>query len=345
MRVPQLLAFSGAVLILGGIGASAVLQPGSAPGMTEAAQQFLNSLPDKQRALAALPYDSPARTAWHFIPKPFEGEGARTGVTIKSMSPESRKLALGLLRTGLSAAGFEQAHEIMKLESILGVLEGPKPGRAFSRDPEMYYFNVFGTPGDGRWGWRCEGHHLSLSFVVDGTRVVSATPAFFGSNPADVPEGPKKGFRVLDRREDLARELLKGLDESQHKIAYQDKKAPDDLRGGGVVQPEQTAPVGLPASKLNETQQRLLRMLLEEYAQCMAADVASTWIADLDKAGFGNIHFAWWGGENRGDGHYYRLQGPTFVVEYNNTQNNANHVHSMWRNLSGDFALPLAAKK
>ena len=301
----------------------------------------METLNDEQTKLALLKSDAAQRTGWHFIPKPFTGEQARCGVTIKSMNETSRAAALKLLAAGLSDAGFQQVQKVMSLEGILAKIEGPVPNRAWTRDPEMYYFTVFGKPGEKRWGWRCEGHHVSLNFVVEGDKLVSATPSFLGANPGEVPSGPDKGLRVLERREDLARSLLKSCDEKQHAVVLQDPKAPDDLRGGGAAQPDQTPAVGLAFGDMTEQQQKLMQLLLETYTENMAPDIASTWMKDLNQAGREKIKFAWWGEENRGQRHYYRVQGPTFLIEYNNTQNGANHVHSMWRDTKGDFGIPL----
>lgn len=341
MKRHQLAAWSAALLLMVGIAYAAVFWKSSAPAMTTAAQKFLKTLPEEQHERATFAYDDPNRVAWHFIPKPFEGKGARQGVTIKEMSKESRQAAHHLLMTGLSEAGYDMTKQVMKLEDILGKIEGPRPNRPWTRDSEMYYFSVFGTPGKGRWGWRCEGHHLSLNFVVEGDQLLSATPSFYGSNPATVPEGPHKGLRTLAAREDVARELLKSMDEKQQKIAWKSKKAPDDLRAAGDAQPPTTPPEGIAVPDLNEHQKKLLKMLLETYADDMAQDIAAEWLGGAQKT-FDKIHFAWWGGDAKGQGHYYRVQGPTFLIEYCNTQNGANHIHSYWRDLKGDFALPLA---
>lgn len=347
MHFRRVLALLLAIVLLGGVASSALLQkagPG-VDGMTAAAKDLLAALPDEQRKQASMGFDDPARVAWHFIPKPFEGPMARHGVTLKSMDEKSRAAAQRLLATGLSEAGYKLTQQTMEIEGILAKIEGPVPNRPFTRDPEMYYFTVFGTPGSAKWGWRCEGHHLSLNFVLEGQKLVSATPTFYGANPADVPEGDHKGLRLLARREDLARELLKTCSEDQKKVCWLDEKAPDDLRGGGVAQPDQTPAVGLAAGKMTADQKKLLRMLLEEYTVAMAPEIAQEWLSDVEKGGFDNVHFAWWGGPDRHQRHYYRVQGPMFLIEYNNTQNNANHVHSMWRNLKGDFGVPLAAAK
>lgn len=344
MNLRRMTAFLLAVVVLCGVGARAALWQAKqeAKGMSAQATRFLTTLPDDQRAKAAMKFDAPSRVGWHFIPKPFEGPQARTGVTVKEMNLESRKAAFDLLQTGLSEAGLAKVQQVMTLEAIIAKIEGPMPNRPFTRDPEMYYFAVYGEPGKGRWSWRCEGHHVSMNFTLDGDKLISATPSFLGANPGEVKEGPHKGLRVLEQREDLARALLKSCDEAQRKVVLQAAKAPDDLRGGGAAQPDRDPAVGLKVAQLTEEQRRLFRLLLESYALTMAPDIAESWMSDLKQAGEDAVQFAWWGGEERGEGHYYRVQGPTFLIEYNNTQGNANHVHSMWRDMSGDFGVKFA---
>ncbi len=317
--------------------ANAREDPASGVAMTRAAQEFLATLTPEQRDVATFAYDSEERTNWHFIPR------ERKGLVLRSLEGEARQTALKLLQSGLSNVGYDQALNIMSLEEILYLLEGGKrEERRARRDPEKYYFSVFGEPGlKGRWGWRLEGHHLSLNYSLSDGEVISTTPEFYGANPGLVDAGPERTIRVLGPEEDLARQILKLATKEQQKTMWISKEAPDDLRGGGVAQPPTTDPVGLPAAKMNPDQKKLLRELLAEYLQNMPADVEKQRRTEINDAGMDNIHFAWWGSSELNERHYYRVQGPTFIVEYNNTQNSANHVHSMWRNLDGDFAIPL----
>ena len=166
----------------------------------------------------AIAYDSPERLNWHFIPR------ARKGLPIKELSPEQRALAFGLIQSGLAGSGFFKATTIMSLEQILRELE---KGRGPVRDPELYYLTIFGKPLDrGKWGWRVEGHHLSLNFALEDGKIVAATPAFFGSNPAEVRQGPAQGLRTLADREDRALRLVQALDDDQRKKAIFAEKAP-----------------------------------------------------------------------------------------------------------------------
>jgi hypothetical protein len=227
----------------------------------------------------------------------------------------------------------------MSLESILKELE--KSG-AMVRNPEWYFFTIFGTPTQtGKWGWRVEGHHLSLNFVVDGGKITSATPYFFGANPATVKGGPRKGERTLPKAEDQALELYKSLDEEQRKVAHQDKQFPEIQEE--TKTPKVGEPKGLAAAKMTEEQRGILMKLLQDYTSRMPAEVAEVERKEV-KAGFDQIHFACAGELEPGKPHTYRIQGPTFVVEFLNVQadsanNPANHIHSVWRKIKGDFGL------
>jgi hypothetical protein len=213
------------------------------------------------------------------------------------------------------------------------------------RDPELYYLTVFGTPGSqAPWAWRLEGHHLSLNFTVAGGASVSVTPSFLGSNPARVVTGPREGLRVLAAEEDLARELVRSLSEEQRKAAIYDAKAPDDIITGADRKARQLSPPGLAVGQMTPGQVELLKRLLEEYVHRYRPELAESDMKKIETAGMDKVSFAWAGATEPGKGHYYRLQGPSFVMEYDNTQNNANHVHTVWRDLQNDFGEDLLRK-
>ena len=330
-----------AMLIVGSVMVAALRaqagkQEASGKAMTEAATAFLNSLTPQQAQQAKFGYDDPERLNWHFIPR------ERKGLPIRELEGESLRRAHALLQTGLSPAGYAQTLDIMGLEEILYLLEpGERAVRRERRDPRKYYFSVFGNPElTGTWGWRIEGHHISLNFSVKDGQVVSSTPEFFGANPGLIDAGPKRSIRVLGVEEDLARQILKSANPDQLKVMWIDKAAPDDLRGGGVAQPEKTPPVGLKASDMTADQKALLAQIMTEYLKNMPADIEQARRGEVNAAGVDNIYFAWWGDQDRNQRHYYRIQGPTFIIEYNNTQSDANHVHSFWRDVQGDFAVP-----
>ncbi|MBI3490906.1 MAG: DUF3500 domain-containing protein, partial [Acidobacteria bacterium] len=214
---------------------------------------------------------------------------------------------------------------------------GPSRG-ALVRDTERYFFSIFSTPSArDPWGWRVEGHHVSLHFTVVNGILVASSPSFFGSNPAEVREGPKKGLRILGAEEDAARALLLSLDASQRAKAIVDPKAPGDMITMANVNINPLSPSGIMADALNASQRDLLTKLIDVYTGYMASDLAEARTARLKKAGVEKVGFAWAGDIERGKKHYYRVQGPTFLVEYDNTQNDGNHIHSVWRDFEGDF--------
>lgn len=330
------------------VAAARLRDAASGAAMTKAAERFVESLSAPERDKAVLQYDVPERTDWHYIPK-----SSRKGLQVKEMSEPQRKAAFELLNSALSAAGYGKATKIMQLESILHELE-KKRVNGMIRDPERYYFTLFGKPtASGRWGLSVEGHHLSLNFVVEGDRVVSSTPTFFGANPgrllADYGEGFPKGLRVLAKEETLAYDLLNSLSPEQRKQAIVPEKAPGDVRDAGKASPPISPAAGLKASEMKPEQVAILKSLVEEYARNLPADVAAERLARIEKDGYGEIAFAWAGGDQPGVGHDYRVQGKSFLIEFNNTQpdsagNLANHVHSVWHDLGGNFAIPVGSQ-
>jgi hypothetical protein len=324
-------------LILVAIGGLTVASQRSASAMAGAANKWLASLTPEQRQKAVFAFDSDERLKWHFIPNEMF---ARNGLMIKEMSEPQRAFAHDLLKTGLSARGYLTATSIMELEKVLHAIEGD--GGRFPRDHEAYRFTVFGTPGDKlAWGWRLEGHHISVRFDVVGGSATSSTPVFFGSNPAEVREGPQKGTRVLGAEEDAARALLDTLDDSQRTTAVIQPVAPGDIVTMILPKVDPLSPAGIKAAALTSAQREKLMQLIDVYAGLMAPDIASERMDRLKKAGLDAIAFAWAGDTAKGKKHYYRIQGPTFLVEYDNTQNDGNHIHSVWRDFDGDFGRDL----
>ncbi len=304
--------------------------------MVKAAKNFLAALTQEQRAKATFSFDDSERKNFHFIPR------ARKGVPFKELQPFQQKLAHAFLSAGLSQRGYMKATTIMSLEQVLLELE---QGKGPVRDPDLYYFSVFGEPSESQtWGWRVEGHHVSLNFTVVKGQMIASTPAFLGANPAEVRQGPRQGLRALAAEEDLARELLAALTPQQRKVAVIEADAPKDIITAAKERADIGAPKGLAAAKMSKKQIELLGALLDEYAYNMPEDVAQARMDAVRKHGIDKVYFAWAGPMERGKGHYYRVQGPTFLVEYDNTQNNANHIHSVWRDFNGDFGVDLLAE-
>ena len=304
--------------------------------MAPAATRFLAGLSADQRQQATFSFDTNERLNWHYIPR------ERKGLPIKAMSQPQRALAHDLLKTGLSQRGYLTASAIMDLETILGDIERRGGNSTIVRDPELYFFSVFGTPSThDTWGWRVEGHHLSLNFTVVHGTLTASTPAFFGTNPAEVKDGPKKGLRILQEEEEAGRALLLALDADQRKTATITGVAPKEIITENKAKVDPLSPVGVTSAALTLRQRDLLMKLIDVYTAQMAADLAADRTARLRKAGVEKIAFAWAGEAEHGRPHYYRIQGPTFLVEYDNTQNDANHIHSVWRDFDGDFGRDL----
>ena len=335
LRVSRVVLVS--TLVAAWLGGMTVASERAASNMASAAKKFLDGLTPEQRQQASFPVDSEELTRWHFIPT---NMFPRHGVPIKSMSEPQRELARDLLKAGLSQPGYLTASGIMELETILKAIE---TNGTNVRDPELYFFSIFGTPAaKGNWGWRVEGHHLSLHFTVGDGAAIASSPAFFGSNPAEVRvDGPKKGLRILGAREDTARALLNALDPSQRTTATLADVAPNDIVTMTTIKVDPLTPVGVAASALKADQQALLMKIVEAYTSVMAPDIASERMAAIRAAGPDKITFAWAGPGDVGKKHYYRVQGPTFLIEYDNTQNDGNHVHSVWRDFNGDFGRDL----
>ena len=231
---------------------------------------------------------------------------------------------------------------------VAAVAGGGGGGAPIVRDPELYYFTVFGDPSaKGQWGWRVEGHHVSLRFAVDNGRMqVSSTPQFLGSNPAEVPYGygPYTGLRVLAAQEDLARALITSLDAKAKAVAIIGDTPRGDVASSTTVKLESPEAVGLAAAAMTASQRAMLMKVIDVYANVMPADVAADRLAKFKAAGIEKIKFAWSGATEKGQRHHYQIQGPTFLIEHNNTQNNGNHVHSVWRDFNGDFGRDILAE-
>jgi hypothetical protein len=303
--------------------------------MESAAEAFLMSLSDDQRKRAVFPLEDEERTDWHFIPRP------RNGLPLEAMSEAQRALARSLLETGLSANGLATAETIMSLEQVLFDMGSNPP----SRNLEWYFFSIFGDPvGDRPWGWRVEGHHLSLNFTLVEGAPVAWAPAFFGANPAEVRSGPRTGLRTLPREEDLGRALAVSLDAGQREVALVSLEAPPDILSEVRPRTPPLEPAGLAAARLSASQRRQLSALLEVYLGKMETELAASRRAAIQKAGLDAVSFAWAGPLEPGAPHYYRIQGPSFLVEYDDTQDGANHIHTVWRDFEGDFGRDLLAE-
>ena len=302
--------------------------------MTEAASAFLYTLTPEQRQKATFALDSDERKNWHFTPRP------RKGLHRGEMDGAQLEAADALIASSVSEKAYKQTRAIMEHELILGDIERRAGMMRFDRDPDLYFFSVFGIPGeDGPWGWRVEGHHVSLNFTVVNGEIVSPTPSFLGANPAEVKHGPHKGLRILVEEEDLARSLYLGLDQHQRRQATIYPVAPPEFITRASRRVEIEEPAGLAAELMSADARDTLVALIKVYIQRKPSEVADNALRKIEAEGISSIHFGWAGTEYRDQGHYYRIQGPSFFVEYDNTQNDANHIHSVWRDIHDDWGV------
>jgi hypothetical protein len=300
--------------------------------LADSARTFLDALNSEQRAAAVLPFDETERRTWYYWPAP------RRGLALRSMDPEQQTLCHQLVADALSPQAFAKVEAIIALEWVLDEIEGRTGSRrGLPRDSLLYYLTVFGEPNsDKPWALRFEGHHVSLHLTIAGD-VVSVTPLFLGANPATVAHDGRIVLRPLGSEEDVARELLRSLDAKQLVRAVVSDEAPDDILTVNSPKLDELPAGGLAAAEMSEGQRLLLDQLVSVYVQRARAEQAGREMDRLVRAGVDRIHFAWAGSDEPGARHYYRLTGPTFLVEYDNTQDDANHVHAVWRDLERDF--------
>jgi hypothetical protein len=302
--------------------------------MRDRATQFLIALNAAQRDQATFDFDDEERFNWHFTPVD------REGVQYLQLAPGQKRLADRLLASALSRDGLDKALGIMYLDQILFERE-----QRDIRNPERYYVSIFGEPSErGTWGWRVEGHHLSLNFTLTDGRLVSTSPAFMGSNPAIVRDGPHAGMEILAEEQQLGRELLAMLSGEQRERAVWSETAPRDIVTGNSRRATIETPIGLPVSEMDREQTDAVMNLIRVYLGRMRSELANEELLKLMQEDVGEIRFAWAGSDEPGAPHYYRIHGPTFLIEYDNVQTDANHIHSVWRDLTNDFGFDALAE-
>ncbi|WP_339815787.1 DUF3500 domain-containing protein [uncultured Imperialibacter sp.] len=299
----------------------------------EIASLLLESANDKQKAKLLMAFDDTKRFDWAYVP-PYQV--ARNGLPLKEMDDSQKDLVNQLLTMSLSEAGYKKVKMIMSLEEVLAELENnPK------RDPEMYFVSIFGKPGGKEpWAWQFDGHHISLHFtVVNGE--VSYTPRFLGSNPGEVKNGPKEGLRVLNREEDLAFELLNSLKGAQKQQAVFSGSTFNDIVSKTVAQVKPFDRAGIAYDQLTDQQKNMLWAIVDEYLAVMPEKEARARKSNILKEDVNLIMFGWAGSDKPGAPHYYRIQGLSFLIEFDNSQGNGNHIHTVWRDFDGDFGRDL----
>jgi hypothetical protein len=299
-----------------------------------AACTWLDGLDERQRAQATFPFDTPERFVWAYTP------GTREGLAIRDMQPAQRGLASQIVAASLSSRTATEVGGIIALETVLGELERSEGrGGWLRRDPELYWLAVFGEPGDqAPWSWRIGGHHVAIQVTIAADAVIGTTPSFLGANPAVIPGGARAGERILPGEETLARTLLAELSAVERRAAWVDEVAPADiLTGIGRLADVRSVPVGVRHAQLGRSPRAALETLLRHYVSRVRPDVADQVWTRIAANGLGDVTFAWAGSDAPGRGHYYAIRGPRFVIEYDNTQNGANHIHSVWRDLGNDW--------
>lgn len=304
--------------------------PGTLPDMEQAALDLIAGLNLQQKEKALYSFDDEERKNWHFVPM------VRGGLPLREMDEAQRKQVMELLQTALSEQGQEKVEGIMQLERVLQELEN-RPFENNYRNPLLYYIAFFGAPNDeGPWGWRFEGHHLSLNFSsVD--RELAIAPAFMGSNPAIVRSGEYEGTQVLKSEQELGRTLVHMFSPEQAERVILPDPAPKDIITAVQQKVELDEYAGLPVSEFSPAQKAKLEELIGVYLHNMKPEIAREHWEKLQESGLDKVHFAWMGGTEPGDPHYYRIHGPTLLVEYDNVQNGNNHIHTVWRDLTNDF--------
>jgi len=335
-------AFSrAAALRLGAGGIAALALGGAAPASAQrasnevalAARRFLGSLDDAQRARATFMFAGSERTRWHWT---VPASVPRNGLPLGTMTPAQRALALRLLRASSSASGYRKTLQIMSLQ---GVLRRLQPGSGDTFDPDLYYVSVFGSPGAGIWGWRFEGHHLSRHFtLVRGA--LSPDPFFLGAWPTMTGTAYRavgSRFRTMPREEDAARELLRLLDGRLRRQAVFSSESLTDHVTQNAARVRPPSPVGILASDLPSAGQTRVLELVQTYLANHPSPIGEVALTRIRRAGLGRIRFGWAGSDRPGVPHYYRLQGPTFLLEFDNSRDDATHIHSVWRDFTRDF--------
>ena len=305
----------------------------SAQDIAGIAKKFISTLSAEQQLNSLFPFDGAEQYNYHFVPL------ERKGITFNEMTPEQQVLAVQLMHSCISQTAFQKISEIRQMETYLKELEKRKPEDHF-RDTGNYHISIFGIPAATTiWGWRFEGHHISYNFSVNKNKLVAGTPGFMGSNPAIVLTGATKGKEILKDETAVGFELLNALSKEQLAKAVFDTGAPKDILTFDKRKAWIDTPVGISYKELNPAQQQLLLRIVNVYTHRYTQLFAEDRLKDIQKAGLNNLRFAWAGATEKalGKGTYYRVQGPTIIIEYDNTQNNANHVHSVYRDLQHDF--------
>lgn len=297
---------------------------------TAKANDFINSLNGFQKKKAVFPFDEMNRYEWHYLPATMV---ARSGIAVKDLDKNQKQILDTLMRTYLSEEGYQRTKDIMGYEYLLREMEPNNP----SRIPENYFVSIYGNPGnDSIWAWKFSGHHISLNFTIVNNQL-AFSPFFFGVYPAVVKEGSKKGTQLIKAEEDLGFLLVNSLTEEQKQKAIFQLKAFSDVVTTNAVKVEALKPAGILAGEMTHTQKTVLNKLIVAYLLAMPKSIAKIRMDKITAEDLNAVSFGWAGATEPRKPHYYRVQGKTFLIEFDNTQNNANHIHTVWRGFNGDF--------
>ncbi|MFH4968145.1 DUF3500 domain-containing protein [Gaetbulibacter sp. M240] len=295
---------------------------------------FLNALSQDQRSMMMLEFNDLSKSNWHYIPATSR---PRKGIRLNELNDNQKKLAFNLIQASLSEAGYKKVQKIIDLENVLREISGD----TVRRDPDKYALAFYGNPEkDSLWSWSFEGHHISLNFTILNDKTTLA-PRFFGANPAIVLSGSRKGERTLHNEEDLGYKLINALSDEQRKLAIFRANTFSDIVTKNSAEVIPLSPAGIPYDALNSSQQEIFQNLIMEYLSTVKENLAVKRMQQLKREELNDIRFGWAGSLNRGEPHYYRIQGKSFLIEFDNTQNNANHIHTVWRDFNGDFGRDL----
>ncbi|MEJ8841743.1 DUF3500 domain-containing protein [Lacibacter sp. H375] len=294
----------------------------------------IHSFNSEQKTKSVFPFDEMSRYDWHYLPPSLI---PRRGVCLKDLDSSQKKNVYALLKSFLSEKGFSQTQDIMNNEYYLKELEP----NMIHRIPENHFIAFYGNPGkDSVWGWKFSGHHIALNFTVVNNQL-AFTPVFFGVYPAEIKEGKNKGRRIIKDEEDLGFELINMLTAEQKLQAIFQSKAFTDIVTTNAIQVGHLAPVGILAKDLTLQQKNILNKLIACHLSSMPTEIAEMRMKRIVSEDFNELRFGWAGGLVKGVPHYYRIQGKTFLIEFDNTTHNANHIHIVWRDFNGDFGVDL----
>jgi hypothetical protein len=297
----------------------------AAQRIAEAANRLLGLLDDGQRRQVLIAFESDNRLDWHYIPR------SRSGLTLGAMKPDQAQAARALFATVLNEEGLRLLDGVRLVEGVLREQQGS------FRDPGRYYVSLFGSPGRFPWGWRFEGHHLSLNVALPDAGHVSVTPLFAGAHPATVRDGPNKGFRLLGASEDLARQIMNGLSPSQRRTAIIADRSFGDIVASPQRERDLGAPRGLELAAMDGPSRQRVEALMDRFLDTLAPDLLAAQKRRVMEQGLERFRFAWAGSLMPGQAYYFRVHGPVTLIEHDNTQDGADHVHSVWRDLAADF--------